>query len=272
MTALGTLGIAPAALADTGESSNWAGYAVHGTQFHTVSGSWRQPAVSCVRGHDAYSAYWVGLGGFSAGSQALEQIGTEADCGQDGRASLTAWYEMVPAASMPIALTIAPGDEMDASVTVTGSRAALVLVDRTRHERFHVSVSSRQIDVSSAEWIVEAPSDCITSCLTLPLADFGLTAFSSSRAQATGGHWGPISDPAWSSTRIRLSPSGAHFTVARPGARTTGAAVPSALSSGGTSFSVAFAQIPVSTGGSWLRRARARRARKLIHPLQRGAR
>jgi hypothetical protein len=270
LTACGALAAAPAALADTGDSSNWAGYAVHGTQFHEVSATWRQPAVSCVRGHDSYSAYWVGLGGFSAGSQALEQVGTEADCGLDGRPTLSAWYEMVPAASMPVEMTVTPGDTIEAQVTVAGNRATLVLRDRTRHERFHTTVASRQIDVSSAEWVVEAPSDCITSCLTLPLANFGTAAFGSARAQAASGHWGSVSDPAWSATRIRLSPAGAHFTAVHPGNRTTGAAVPSALSNGGTAFSVAFAQIPVSGNGYGTRRASTRRGGRLLHPLRRG--
>ncbi len=98
---LGLLAGAPVALADEGESSNWAGYAVHGASFHQVIGAWRQPGVSCVPGRRTYSAFWIGLGGFKAGADALEQIGTEADCRASGAERLGAWYEMVPAVSSP---------------------------------------------------------------------------------------------------------------------------------------------------------------------------
>ncbi len=249
LIALGALATAPTALADSGESANWAGYAVHGATFHRVSATWRQPAVSCPRAHTSYSAYWVGLGGFGAGSQALEQIGTEADCNADGTPTLSAWYEMVPAASMPISMTVNPGDTIDAEVTVNGHRATLWLRDRTRHHSFRTSISASQIDVSSAEWIVEAPSDCLSSCLTLPLANFGTAVFSSARAQSENGHTGTVSDAAWSSTRIRLSPAGAHLTSVRS-ATGSGAALPSGLSDGGTSFSVSFAR-PGLLGGTY---------------------
>ncbi len=228
---------APAALADVGDSSNWAGYAVHDARFHRVSAQWVQPAVQCVAGHDSYSAYWVGLGGYNG--NALEQIGTEADCGASGRPSLSAWYEMVPAPSVPIQLSIGAGDHMVAVVTVTGHRATLVLRDLTQHHTFSTTVGSRFIDITSAEWIVEAPSDCLSSCLTLPLADFGSAAFTAARVQGLDGHWGTIADSHWQATEIRLVPGGAHASAAGFG---PGTADPSVLSAGGSAFSVSFAR------------------------------
>ena len=79
---------APAAMADVTNSSNWAGYAVHkpGVSFRTVSGTWRQPVAKCTPGVETYSAFWVGLGGFSLNAPALEQTGTELDCSISGKA------------------------------------------------------------------------------------------------------------------------------------------------------------------------------------------
>src|SRR5207248_3442603 len=85
------LAAAGQAHADTATSSNWSGYAVSaaptadGTDpvplsFTSVSGTWVEPAASCTTGANTYAAFWVGLGGFSDTSQALEQIGTEVDC------------------------------------------------------------------------------------------------------------------------------------------------------------------------------------------------
>src|SRR5438046_2912311 len=67
------LGVAaPSALADAVQSSNWAGYAAHraGVRFTKVVAAWRQPAASCVRSHRTFSAVWVGIGGYSASSDA----------------------------------------------------------------------------------------------------------------------------------------------------------------------------------------------------------
>src|SRR3954452_21881383 len=118
LAALPALSSARAATTET--SSNWAGYAVRksGVTFRHVTATWTQRAVDCSTSSGrSYSAYCVGLGGFSQTSQALEQIGTDADCTSAGSAKYIAWYELVPSASVNISsLTIHPGDRMSASV------------------------------------------------------------------------------------------------------------------------------------------------------------
>src|SRR5689334_16511842 len=62
-------------------SNNWSGYIAqssNGQNFSSVSGSWTQPTVSSSS-TQAYSAFWVGLGGANQQSQSLEQVGTAAD-------------------------------------------------------------------------------------------------------------------------------------------------------------------------------------------------
>jgi hypothetical protein len=233
---------APAALADATNSSNWAGYAVHhpGISFRTVSGTWRQPKVSCTRGPPSYSAFWVGLGGYELNSPALEQIGTEVDCRPSGRVVSSAWYEVVPAPSVPIKLVVRPGDLVRAGVSVAHGRVSVRLVDLTRRRRFHASVHAPTTDVSSAEWIVEAPSECVSasSCRTLPLANFASATFGSASARTTAGHSGSISDPAWRWTRITLTPGGRRLaSYGVPGASAP-AAAPTALSLRGSVFKV----------------------------------
>src|SRR5207244_4088553 len=114
--------------------SNWSGYAVadqttvvNGTSdpaqtapipYTSVTATWRQPGVKCRAGSASYSAFWVGLGGFSTDSQALEQTGTGADCTAEGRPTYYAWYELVPAAPITIPLRVLPGDLVTASVNV----------------------------------------------------------------------------------------------------------------------------------------------------------
>jgi hypothetical protein len=244
MAAVAGLSSAPATAAATvasAVSTNWSGYAVSGASYSSVSGSWVQPAASCARGSSGYSAFWVGLGGFDPASQALEQIGTSADCSASGRASYTAWYELVPDASVPVPLTVAPGDSVSASVAVSGTTVTLQLQDTTTGATFTKTLTMTSPDVGSAEWIAEAPSACGgPRCRTLPLTNFGTIAFSASSATTAGGHTGTISDPAWSATAIQLQTGSGSFR--RFAAASGAGASPSAVSADGSAFSVAWQQ------------------------------
>ena len=260
-------GAAPAA-ADTTVSSNWAGYAVHrnGVTFSRVSAAWREPSARCTGSSPTYSAVWVGLGGYSVTSRALEQIGTELDCTAGGAVRSSAWYELVPKPSRPIYLHVRPGDSITASVVVVGHRATLKLTDRTTHRTFQKTVHPPVVDVSSAEWIVEAPSDCVsaTECQTLPLANFGSARFSLARTETTTGHVGTIADPNWNTTKIRLRPGGHEFINYRPGDR-AGAAAPSPLTAGGSAFSVTYSTVRITNPFESARSASVR-AGYLVHP------
>jgi hypothetical protein len=253
----------PAAMANAAKSTNWAGYAIHrnGVSFHQVSASWTQPTATCVSGHPAYSAMWVGLGGYKPTSDALEQIGTEVDCGAAGRVISSAWYELVPAPSKTIPFVVRPGDALHASVTVTGHQVVLELDNLTRHHVFRKTLHAPSIDVSSAEWIVEAPSECMSqfACQALPLADFGSVSFDSATAVTTGGASGSIAGSGWGRTKIRLMPGGQRFIVARGTSdAAAGMAAPSALSRGGSTFDVTYATAPAQPVPGLARDARVR--------------
>jgi len=216
-------------------SSNWAGYAVGAADptapvaYTSLSGSWVVPVANCSASPAAsFSAFWVGLGGFSETSQGLEQIGTESDCTAGGRATYGVWYELVPAASVPVKLKVYPGNRISANVTVNGQLVIVNLKNLTRKTSFTKRLFMSAPDVSSAEWIAEAPSACTSSgnCRTLPLANFGTVSFSSALALAAG-HGGTIADAGWAATAIELQ----SFT----------GAVPSDLSPDGGSFSVTWA-------------------------------
>jgi hypothetical protein len=236
------LAAAPAA-ADTVSSPNWAGYVAHGrgVGFSRVSGAWRQPSATCVPGVRSYSSIWVGLGGYSQGSNRLEQIGTELDCDATGHASSTAWFELAPAPTVPVPFAVSPGDEMSATVTVSGHRVTMAITDRTSGRSFRRTMSAAVVDVASAEWILEAPSSCIgpDACLTQPLANFGATGFTGARARSTRGHTGAIADRGWRATRLVLAP--ARMVVDyRPVSSPTGSARPTGLSAGGSAFDLSF--------------------------------
>jgi hypothetical protein len=219
--------------ADVGaeESANWSGYAVADggtaptpTAFSAVAGSWVQPAASCKAGSSAYSAFWVGLGGFAETSTSLEQTGTESDCTAFGEPRYSAWYEILPAPAIPLKLVVKPGDAMSASVAVSGRLVTLKLRNLTRHTSFAKKLKMAVPDRSSAEWIAEAPSTCsISNCRPLPLANFGTVSFTGATAIGAGHH-GTIADPGWAATAVTL--------------KGDAVAAPSDLGGDGASFSV----------------------------------
>ena len=234
-------------------SSNWAGYVAlpssrAARSFTSVSGTWRAPAAACTAGRETYSAVWDGLGGYGESSSALEQIGTEADCSRSGRAGYGAWWEIVPAAPVRITMRIRPGDEIVASATVHGHGVTLRLRDLTTGARFTITRRSSAVDLSSAEWIVEAPSVCPSSgaCSTLPLTDFGTVPFSGAYATAAS-HTGAVTDSAWSDDAIQLRQGAITTGAGGPGRRQSGArvlitATPSAAAVSTGAFSVAYGE------------------------------
>jgi hypothetical protein len=260
---------APTAMANITRSTNWAGYAVHrpGVSFRRVSATWTQPNATCIPGQPSYSADWVGLGGYRPTSDALEQTGTEIDCNAAGKVVSSAWYELVPAPSKTISLAVRPGDVMHAVVTVTGQRVEIELDNLTRHQSFDKTLSSSSIDVSSAEWIVEAPSECLSefSCQALPLANFGSVLFNSATATSLAGRVGAIESRRWWRTRIDLIAGAQSLIVARNSSDTIGSAAPSPLLSGGKSFDVTYAPAPAPTGQPAAPSAAAARAGYIVH-------
>jgi hypothetical protein len=240
-------------------SSNWAGYVVTGLgsssttasadmTYTDVTGQWVQPKATCRAGTPTSLAIWVGLGGYSLSSQELEQAGTSSDCDAHGRASYYIWYELVPADPVNLKLRIAPGDTIASVVKANGSDILVQVTDRTRGTRFtrHLAMSSP--DLTSAEWIAEAPTLCNDSgfCKQLPITRFH--SFGFTRTFATGNSTGgTITSPGWTSTSLQLIPRSRRFFGDRndptASAGDAGASA-SALQPDGTGFTVTWQASP----------------------------
>ncbi len=233
---------ASAAAQTSTRSQNWSGYSVHGAQFRSVSARWRQPHAACGSTH-TYSAMWVGLGGYKLTSSAVEQVGTELDC-VGGHPTSSAWYELAPSGSHRVRIGVHPGDLIAASVAAVGGRVTIAISDLTSHRTFKRTVSpASAIDLASAEWILEAPSECIfasSACQTLPLANFGRASFTLARAQLASGSVGTISTAGGQDTKITLGPRAPLFVSIHPGQVPIGTATPSALMNHGSSFAISY--------------------------------
>ncbi|HEV2216153.1 MAG TPA: G1 family glutamic endopeptidase [Candidatus Dormibacteraeota bacterium] len=152
-------------------SSNWSGYAITGSGFTSVTGSWTVPTVSATS-KATYSSTWIGIDGFNNSS--LIQTGTEQDY-FNGSAHYNAWWEILPAAETPIgSITVHPGDKFSASVTRnSGSSWTITISDKTNGQSF-TTVQSYGGPGTSAEWIQEAPT---VGGRIANLAHYGQTTF-----------------------------------------------------------------------------------------------
>jgi hypothetical protein len=222
-------------------SVNWSGYALQdvnaaGLQFTSVTGTWTVPVTKCTGASTESAAFWVGLGGSSETSTGLEQTGTAADC-TNGTARYYAWYEILPAAAIEVSLKIKPGDQITTSVNVKGTTTLVQIKNRTRKTSFTKALQVAAPDLSSAEWVAEAPASCTSGgqCTVLPLANFGTVTFTRAAAIASL-HPGTITDPTWAADAINLVPqqSGRFSTL------TTAGATPGPLSADGRSFGVSW--------------------------------
>jgi hypothetical protein len=243
---------AAAAASNSVPSQNWSGYAAHGdgAKFSTVSAHWRMPAADCVKGEQSFSSFWVGIGGYSLTSTALEQDGAELDCNADGTESLSAWYELLPAGPHTVKMTVKAGDLISATVHVVGHEVTMKLSDLTRHESFSKTVTASDIDTSSAEWITEAPSDCSsdTNCTVLALADFGAVRFSNATATTTAGNTSGIKTAHWTTTKLLLGYEKKDTEFIADSS--TANATPSALTADSTAFEVTWSgtlDTPITT-------------------------
>jgi hypothetical protein len=223
-----------------GVSVNWSGYTLQdvnaaGLQFTSITGTWRQPKTTCEGGAAASAAFWVGLGGASDASTGLEQTGTGVDCTR-GTPRYFAWYEILPAASVEVPLKVNPGDMITTSVNVSGTSVLVQVKNRTRKTSFTHALTVNAPDLSSAEWIAEAPSSCDPAgrCTVLPLANFGSVNFTRAATIATT-HPGTISDPTWANVAITLVPE--RSGLASRGSSSAGA-TPGPLTADGRSFGV----------------------------------
>lgn len=237
-------GIGIRSLSDSSYSStNWSGYAVTGAtgSVTSASGSWSVPAVTAGASPSTayYSAFWVGIDGFS--SSTVEQTGTISEI-QGSTATYYAWYEFYPSPMYQIAsITIHPGDVISASVAYIGSikgffgrttsEFTVTITDKTTGRTYTTMGTVSNAARSSAEWIAEAPS---SSRGVLPLSNFGTANFGSDTTHVTatcdatvGGVSGQISAFGSAVQTITM--------VTNSGVTK---AATSALSTDGTSFSV----------------------------------
>jgi hypothetical protein len=214
------------------DSTNWSGYAVEGTSFTKALASWTVPTVTCSKTPNTYSSFWVGIDGWT--SSTVEQTGTDSDC-NGSSPSYYAWYEFYPNPSIEItSVTVSPGNHISASVSYSGSQFTITITNETTGKSYSKSSSVSGAKRTSAEWIAEAPC-CTRSGGILPLSDFGTVYFGDDYTGVAS-----TNDATDSSVSGAIGKFGSNIYESIMVNGNTGAneAVPSSLTSDGTSFDV----------------------------------
>ncbi|MFY9660201.1 MAG: G1 family glutamic endopeptidase [Terriglobales bacterium] len=216
------------------ESANWSGYAVTGSDFTNATGSWTVSAVNCTKTPDTYSAFWVGIDGYS--SDTVEQTGTIGWC-NGKKAEYYAWYEFYPAGSVEISsVPVVPGDQISAEISFSDKEFTTTITNVTTGKTYSKTETVSGATRSSAEWIAEAPC-CTSKGYFLPLSDFGTGSF--------GLDYTSVSDTNYATDSGKKGISGAigafgtkSQKITMINASSVDEAVPSAISSDGSSFQV----------------------------------
>jgi len=150
------------------QSNNWSGYGLgylsSNTLYSSISGTWVVPAAKQeTKGQAEHGATWIGIGGgcystsCTGSDETLIQAGTEQDVSKKGKASYSAWYELIPETSTTESIKINPGDVINCSIVQTSQgQWTIKLTDKTDKQSFTESTAYPS-DESTAEWIVETP-------------------------------------------------------------------------------------------------------------------
>jgi hypothetical protein len=172
---------APTAAPGASMSRNWAGYAATGGQFTGVSAIWAVPpfAPSLASGVDAT---WVGIGGMS--SRDLIQAGTQEITSGGGTTEYQAWVEALPRPSLTVPLYVYAGDQISVSVIQQSPGLwQISFANGTTGQTYQVT-QQYESSLSSAEWVVEAPT--ASRGRLLPLDDFGTISMNLANAMVNG--------------------------------------------------------------------------------------
>jgi hypothetical protein len=164
-------------------STNWSGYLAVNGNFTEISSSWTATSPTGNGSTMSADATWIGIGGVTTSD--LIQIGTDNAVSASGQVSASAFYELLPNASIDISsINVSPGDQMTASLSeVSASLWDMTITDTTKNQTFTEQVSYSSSN-SSAEWIEEDPS--YSNGQLIPLDNFKTASFTNATTVSSG--------------------------------------------------------------------------------------
>jgi hypothetical protein len=173
-----------AALSPLSSSPNWSGFQSSLKHFTGASMTWVVPTPGSATAPAAISI-WPGIGQGTSASDELIQAGTQ----QNADGSSSAWTELYPLEPEQAVngLRALPKDNMAVNVTWDSAThtAVFLLVNYSAHKEKMITQSFSGSSGSSAEWIVERPQLCVSTCIIEPLLKFGSVSIVNGAADRT---------------------------------------------------------------------------------------
>jgi Peptidase A4 family len=156
------------------QSTNWSGYNEgaldKSTLFTSITGTWTVPTATQAKAGEAESsATWVGIGGgclqssCSLTDETLIQAGTEQDVDASGKASYSAWYELIPVPSTQVSLPVAPGNKISVSISQSLPAVWAVSIKNLSTGQSWSTTTPYPSTMGSAEWVEETPLEIGTN-------------------------------------------------------------------------------------------------------------
>jgi hypothetical protein len=151
------------------KSNNWSGYnqgtlEQGGKLFHQISGTWVVPTATAHKAGEAeYSASWVGIGGGCVDANCtvtdatLIQAGTEQDVDSSGKASYSAWWEIIPAPSIAVSLGVSAGNTVKVNIAETTPGVWSIVIENVSTGKSWSMTTPYSSTYATAEWIEETP-------------------------------------------------------------------------------------------------------------------
>ena len=166
--------VAPRTAFNMTQSNNWSGYnqgaLEKGTPFTSITGTWTVPTATANKAGEAESsATWVGVGGGCLESscavtdETLIQAGTEQDVDASGKATYSAWYELIPVPSTQVSLPVAPGNTISVSISQTVPEVWAVSIKNLSTGQSWSTTTPYPSTMGSAEWVEETPLEIGTN-------------------------------------------------------------------------------------------------------------
>ena len=144
-------------------AGNWSGYALAGTRFTTVTGTFTVPTLSATAVCGENVSEWVGLDGYDdhhliqAGVLEARANPYTGSCAS-GATWVVPWTEVLPSSPTAVAgLAVNPSDSVTVSIAQHATASwEITLTDNTTG-RTYSTFQAYDGPTRSAEWIVEAP-------------------------------------------------------------------------------------------------------------------
>ena len=138
-------------------SANWSGYEVSDGPYTSVAGTFTVPSLASSSTVSAM-AEWVGIDGAANSSLIQAGVGESFDP-TTNQVLIQPWWEILPAPETPItSVVVAPGDTVTVAIGQSSASMWTIHVTNDTNGQSFTTDQSYSGPLSSAEWIVEAPT------------------------------------------------------------------------------------------------------------------